>query len=172
MILIKNTNYTKSEIIRIKKSTVVKPISSSQDKLLAIADKLYIFKGIEKDAIIRMTTNVRFKPFKKGDTIMKKGDTGSDIYFILNGEGIVVIPHLNNKVVARIPSGSMFGEMAFVTKETRSATILGGKNLNTILIFQIDETKHNDMFSYPFSILYKNIALDLAHKLKASNEKK
>ena len=169
--VIRNTNYTRVEIARIKRATSIKKITPSQKNLMAIADKLYIFRGIEQDAVIRMTKNVKFASFKKGSTIMKEGDNGRDIFFILNGEAIVVIPHLNNKVVARISSGNMFGEMAFITKSVRSATIIGGRNVNTILTFEIDETKHNDMFSYPFSVLYKNIALDLANKIKISNEK-
>jgi len=75
------------------------------------------------------------------------------------------------KVVATIPSGSMFGEMAFLTKKPRSATIIAHKEGTTILSFQIDDTKCTQMFSYPFAKLYNNVALDLSQKLERANKR-
>ena len=66
----------------------------------------------------------------------------------------------------------MFGEMAFLTKNPRNATILAYKEGTTIISFEINGTKCNEIFSYPFALLYKNIALDLTRKIEVANRKK
>lgn len=167
--VIRNTSYTKREIDRILKAAQTESMSKSQEKLIEISEKLYIFNGIDKDAIIRMTKNVKFKQYKKGDVLMQEGALGDEIFFILSGGAVVVVA--KNKVVAQIPSGAMIGEMAFITKQPRSATILASKDATTVIEFEIDEAKCSEIFSYPFTILYKNIALDLTKKLNASNKK-
>lgn len=126
--VIRNTNYTKEEIGRILAAGNASKLSISQEKLLEISDKIYLFDGIGKDDIIRMTTNVKFKRHAKGETIMNAGETTKEVYFILNGMGVVVVE--GKKVVATIDSGNMFGEMAFLTKKPRNATILSYKEGN------------------------------------------
>ncbi len=166
---VRNTNYTKAEVDKIIQAAHTETITKSQEKLLEIRDKIYLFNGIDKDSIIRMTKNVNFKRCKRGDVIMQEGDEGEDIYFILSGLAVVVVA--KNKIVAKIEAGNMFGEMAFLTKKPRSATILAHSEGTVIISFQIDEAKCNDIFSYPFAFLYKNIALDLTKKLELSNKK-
>jgi len=168
--VIKNTNYTKEEIGRILEAGEASKLSVSQEKLLEISDKIYLFDRISKEDIIRMTTNVKFKRHAKGDMIMKAGDTSKEVYFILNGMGVVVVE--GKKIVATIDSGNMFGEMAFLTKNPRNATILSNKDGTTVISFEINDTKCNEIFSYPFVQLYKNIALDLTRKIELSNQKK
>ncbi|MEA1916335.1 MAG: cyclic nucleotide-binding domain-containing protein [Campylobacterota bacterium] len=166
----KNTSYTKSEIEIIKKAAKVKSISVAQESFLAIVNKIYLFDGISnRDQIVRMTNNVSFKKYAKGEVVFNEGQKSKDIYFVLAGEVAVVLPQLKNKVVAKIIGGNMFGEMAFITDEPRSATVVVNKEPTTIIKFGIDTDKHNDMFSYPFSMLYKNIALDLTRKIQANN---
>lgn len=168
--VIKNTNYTKQEIGRILEAGHAGKLTISQEKLLEISDKIYLFDGISKEDIMRMTTNVKFKRYAKGDVIMNAGDTTCDVYFILNGMGVVVVD--GKKIVATIDSGNMFGEMAFLTKKSRNATILSYKEGTTIISFEINDNKCNEIFSYPFALLYRNIALDLTRKIELANHKK
>jgi len=65
----------------------------------------------------------------------------------------------------------MFGEMTFVTKKSRSATILSNDNMTVLLSFEIDEDKCSEIYAYPFMQLYKNISLDLAKKIEKTNKK-
>lgn len=167
--VIRNTNYTKEEIGRILAAGNASKLSISQEKLLEISDKIYLFDGIGKDDIIRMTTNVKFKRHAKGETIMNAGETTKEVYFILNGMGVVVVD--GKKVVATIDSVNMFGEMAFLTKKPRNATILSYKEGTTVISFEINDNKCNEIFSYPFVLLYKNIALDLTRKIELANQK-
>ena len=168
--VIRNTNYTRHEIERILEAANSEWLSISQQKLLEISDKIYLFDGIDKEDIIRMTTNVKFKRYAKGDLIMNLGDKTHEIYFILNGSAVVVVE--GKKIVATIESANMFGEMAFLTKKPRNATILAYQEGTTIISFEINDTKCNEIYSFPFALLYKNIALDLTRKIEVANRKK
>jgi len=168
--IINNTNYTKHEIARMLDASESYKLSISEEKLLEISDKIYLFEGISKDEIIRMTKKVNFKKYKKGDIIMNEGDSSKEIYFILYGMGVVVVD--NKKIVATIDSGNMFGEMAFLTDKKRNATILAHKDGTAIISFEINDDKCSEIFSYPFAKLYKNISLDLSSKIEKSNKKK
>ena len=169
VMVIKNTNYTRQEIERMLEAGQVKKLTISQEKLLEISDKIYLFDGISKEDIIRMTTQVKFKRYTKGDVIMNAGDKTLEVYFILYGTAVVVVE--GKKIVATIESPNMFGEMAFVTKKPRNATILAYKEGTTIISFQINDDKCSEIFSYPFALLYKNIALDLTRKIEKTNKK-
>ncbi|MDD3342377.1 MAG: cyclic nucleotide-binding domain-containing protein [Sulfurospirillaceae bacterium] len=168
--VIKNTNYTKREIERMLEAGHANKLSISQEKLLEISDKIYLFDGIKKEDIIRMTVNVKFKRYAKGDVIMNAGDKGREIYFILYGTAVVVVE--GKKIVATIDSPHMFGEMAFLTKKPRNATILAYKEGTTIISFEVNDEKCSEIFSYPFAQLYRNIALDLTGKIEKTNLKK
>lgn len=59
-----------------------------------------------------------------GDAILRRGDIGSDMFFVLRGT-CDVLPHLRGEVVARRCIGEFFGEMALIyPEEPRSAWIL------------------------------------------------
>lgn len=163
------TNYTEQEVARIKKAVKSFEISISHKKMFEISDKLYIFNNINKDDIIKITKNVKFKRHKKGDIVIQEGKKDNQVYFILYGSCAIVS---KGNVVATIKSGYMFGEMSFLTKAPRSATVIVHKEGTTLLSFEINEDKFSQKYALSFAMLYKNMALDLSNKLKKSNLKK
>ncbi len=167
--IVKNTIYTESEIARILEAGERRKLSASEKKLLEIYDKIYLFDGIGEEDIVKIVKNVSFKKVKKGDIILQEGEKSPEIYFILTGKVVVVTE--KNKIVATIESGYMFGEMTFVTKKSRSASILSNDDKTLLLSFEIDEDKCSEIYAYPFMLLYKNISLDLAKKIEKTNKK-
>ena len=58
--------------------------------------------------------------FKAGDIIFEKGEIGKSMYCIVEGEVDVII---EDQVIETFTSRDIFGEMAVIDKETRSATV-------------------------------------------------
>jgi len=164
-----NTYYTKEEIARILEASQSKEINPFEKKLLDISDKLYIFDGLNRDEVQKTVGKVKFNKYDKGQVIINEKDEGEEIFFILSGKGAVVIN--GKKVVAIIDSGSMFGEMAFLTKKPRSATIIAYKENTTVISFQINTTILENTTECSLSKIYQNIALDLSKKLEMTNGK-
>lgn len=67
--------------------------------------------------ILRRETDVR--SFKQGETIFKKGDPGECMFAVVTG---AVDISIGSAVAERVAPGGVFGEMALIDKQPRSAT--------------------------------------------------
>ena len=61
--------------------------------------------------------------FAAGETIFKQGDAGDGIYFVKGGlvQISAVVPHGDLRVLSRVNPGDLFGEMAVLDSQPRSA---------------------------------------------------
>ena len=62
--------------------------------------------------------------YQKGQVIVKHGELGNDAYLIVEGE-VEVYKRINGKkhILTHLGAGEVFGEMALITEETRSASV-------------------------------------------------
>ncbi|KAJ3264704.1 Potassium voltage-gated channel sub H member 7 [Chytriomyces hyalinus] len=58
--------------------------------------------------------------FIPGDYVTKQGDSGSNMYFILNGKAEV---YVNDRHAVTLGAGAYFGEVGLITKTLRTATV-------------------------------------------------
>ena len=78
--------------------------------------------------------------FKKGEKIFSQGDTGNDIYFLLEGEAEVILYSQNDsgntegKILSTYKPGAFFGEMGYLLSEKRSATAIAKTDLSTLVL--------------------------------------
>jgi CRP/FNR family transcriptional regulator, cyclic AMP receptor protein len=63
--------------------------------------------------------NVETRFFKAGTTIFHQGDAASEMFVIKSG---TVRIQLGNRTLSELPTDSIFGEMALIDNEPRSAT--------------------------------------------------
>jgi CRP-like cAMP-binding protein len=68
-----------------------------------------------------------------GQTIFQQGDAGDAMYVVL--DGVVDIVH-NGKVIDQVQTGSIFGEMALVDDEPRSASAVASKDVQVARVNQ------------------------------------
>src|SRR5258708_13986407 len=61
--------------------------------------------------------------FKCGDKIMRRGDGGAQAFFIGGGAVDVGVGRTNPKIVGRVQTGEVFGEMSLIEPGPRSATV-------------------------------------------------
>ena len=59
------------------------------------------------------------RSFNQGETIFREGDAGNCMFAVLEGTVDIVI---DGKVVDHVSGGNVFGEMALIDHQTRSAT--------------------------------------------------
>ncbi|KAJ3243480.1 Potassium voltage-gated channel sub H member 7 [Chytriomyces hyalinus] len=77
--------------------------------------------GRDELFIGRIATALHSLNFIPGDFVTKQGDTGSDMFFILNGK---VEVYVNGKYAITLCNGAYFGEVGLITKTLRTATVL------------------------------------------------
>ena len=82
---------------------------------------LPIFGNLPPDIIHQLALGVEPLCFRPFEYIFRKGDIGSDIYFIVAGE-VEVIDGASEKCLARLGFGKYFGEMSFLMQLSRQTT--------------------------------------------------
>ena len=92
-----------------------------------VLKKVPFFRTLGKGGIDFIVERLKFKPFDGDEVICKTGDPGDKMYIIISGKVKVVVHSQESgedTVIANLASGDYFGEMALLTGEPRSATIV------------------------------------------------
>ena len=82
---------------------------------------LAFFKEFSDEQITEVVNASEWKDFEKGNVIVTEGEPETAFYIIAKG-GVEVVK--NDKVVGLMKQGDCFGEIAFLTRQPRNATIL------------------------------------------------
>ena len=82
---------------------------------------LAFFKDFSDEQITEVVNASEWKEFEKGNVIVTEGEPETAFYIIAKG-GVEVVK--NDKVVGLMKQGDCFGEIAFLTRQPRNATIL------------------------------------------------
>ena len=64
--------------------------------------------------------NIEVRSFKAGSTIFREGDEASELFVIKSGQ---VRVQIGNRTIRELGAESIFGEMALIDSEPRSATV-------------------------------------------------
>ena len=102
--------------------------------------------------------------YQEGQEIFAKGDLGDSMYIIYAGEvGI----YDGTKQLALFGKGEIFGELALLDTEPRSATTVAESD---ILVFRIDQEDFFELMEERDEIL-KNVLRILCQRIRVQNEK-
>ena len=116
------TNQTKHEVVSTPSASLKKKGVYLHDLEFLLRTKL--FNTLPLEAITPLLESMKLKHFKAGDRIIKQGEKGTHFYFILDGSCNVNLEKNDMTYkVAHLTVGDIFGEMAVVTGEYRSAHV-------------------------------------------------
>lgn len=105
---------------------------------LAVLEKVGLFQPFSFEARSFLCKQMRTHRFPPGKTIVRQGNTDDSLFIIVEGlVGIwAQVEGGNSFEVARMGAGNFFGEMALLTGEPRTATII---SLTNTYLFEIDK---------------------------------
>ena len=116
-----------------------------------------------------------YRFYLEGETVLSKGDDGTEVYFLLEGEVEVLIPSPNGpdnsggteSSVGTLKSGSFLGEMSYLLSEGRTATIVAKTDVSALALpaHLFDAIIGND------PNLDRSIIENLSRRIKRSNER-
>ena len=91
----------------------------------ALVPPLPIFSTLDPMAFGELFTHLRLKRFGTGEVVVKQGETGHAVYFIARGEVRVTQSRDEATIqLAKLGAGSLFGEMALLSAEPRTASVI------------------------------------------------
>jgi CRP-like cAMP-binding protein len=133
------------------------------NKLLSLAK---CFKGFGPNDLRDLLSISSKAMWRTGEHAFIEGDPGRDMYVICTGKINVWRKSGGEQVsLARLSEGESFGELGLILNEGRSACATALEDTVAIRI------SHERLHQAPAaaSLLYRNIAKDLAEKLKIAN---
>ncbi len=138
--------------------------------------KIPLLRGLNAKQLQFLTDNIDIHLFSKDDMLVKQGDIGDSMFFILSGQAKVYLDDGKGKIyVADKNRGDYFGEMSLLTGNPRSATVVAHTDMNTAIInkasFGEILAQDEDILDKLLTALERNNA-DLSHLLEKANEDK
>jgi serine/threonine protein kinase len=76
------------------------------------------------------------RSFQPGDVLMTQGDPADGLLILLEGAGHVMLrgPDGDGRCIGRVTSGDLVGEMALVTREPRTATVIADSAIRALFV--------------------------------------
>ena len=136
-----------------------------------ILGSVELFEGITPAELQVISLICKEITFKSGEVITRQGETGEDLYIVLDGYVEVLhsgtSPELSPRTIVHLGKGQIFGEMALVDHGPRSATVRAASDPTKLLKIHCDEfeqeCEENHHLGY---VIMRNIAADLSFKLR------
>jgi CRP-like cAMP-binding protein len=133
-------------------------------KLDLLVKRVDLFSGLSRDDVGKIFAKGMTVRALKDEVIFYKGTTGSQMYVVLVGKMGV---YDGDRQIAQLHPGQMFGEMALVNREPRSATV---KSEEDSVLFVLTESTFQNLLSKRVAIqILLNIIRTLSTRLKQKN---
>lgn len=103
-----------------------------------------LFQGIEPEILEKLVPLLEIRDFADGAYIFHRGDPGDSLFIIARGGAAVTLTNDEGHeyTLAALKEGDIFGEMALLSGEPRSANV---KSLGELLAIEINQTAFSEM---------------------------
>ena len=132
-------------------------------------EQMDIFMDFTQEEIHALKQKLIFKTFKKGEIIVREGDTDRNLFFLTKGSVSVRI-HLPEseryKRLITYSPGVTFGEIAFLDGNPRSADVWSDEDSETYLLSPDEYAVLQNETPEIAVKLVRNIALDMSERLR------
>jgi CRP/FNR family cyclic AMP-dependent transcriptional regulator len=144
-------------------------MSDSSEETIALLRRVPVFSTLSFEELQRVALVAMPRRFEAGEVVFKEGDEGSTCYIVRSGRARAIREHPDGRSItlAHFEPGDIFGEMAMLDGERRSATVETTEGTEAIAILSAD--MHRLLREYP-DISVKLIAA-LGQRLRDTNER-
>ncbi|HLI28374.1 MAG TPA: Crp/Fnr family transcriptional regulator [Chloroflexota bacterium] len=103
------------------------------DRLLA---QVPLFAELPPDRLRELAQMCRRRTYQRGETIFHKGDPGTGLYVLTDGQVKILLPSEigEEALLAVLEPGDFFGELALFDGQPRSATVVAVTRAETLLL--------------------------------------
>ena len=90
-------------------------LDKEKEHRIAILQKVRLFKGLRRNLLIKLLVDLVEKEYEPGELIFSEGEIGKALYIILDGSvSLTKKSNGDRAVLAELPAGSYFGELALI----------------------------------------------------------
>lgn len=144
-------------------------MASAGEDTIALLKRVPVFSTLSAEELERVARVAVARRFSAGEVVFKEGDEGRTCYIVRSGRARAIREHPDGRAItlAHFEPGDIFGEMAMLDGERRSATVETTEGTEAIAILSTD--MHRLLREYP-DISVKLIAA-LGQRLRDTNER-
>lgn len=139
-------------------------MDSMRDTYAVLARRMELFRGVPPEEVAKIFARGITREFDEGAVIFEKGQPGDEMYVILGGE---IIIKDGAKELARLTRGGMFGEMALLSAQPRSASAVAAETTSVLALSSA--TVRQEMPPHVSIQLLSNIITTLCTRLRLAN---
>lgn len=131
------------------------------------------FHGLSPEEVETLIGVASTHTYSKGQVIFQQGDPGDAFYAVLEGKVEIKMtgPSEKEQTIATILVGSVFGEMALLTDESRSATALATEDSLLLRLAKEDFLHLLETDNLPAYKITYNLGRVLARRLREVDER-
>jgi cAMP-dependent protein kinase regulator len=130
--------------------------AETQSTGITILRKVKLLETLPEKYLITISKCLTLIEYRDGETIVQQGDEGDQFYMIAEG---AVSVYVNHAEVARLNTGSYFGEMSLMNDERRNATVTA---LGPVICLALNRAQ------VIVSLLSVSISVSISHSLSLS----
>ncbi|HSC04771.1 MAG TPA: Crp/Fnr family transcriptional regulator [Solirubrobacteraceae bacterium] len=144
-------------------------MTASSEDTIALLSRVPVFSTLSGEDLVHVAQVAMPRHFEAGAVVFREGDEGSTCYIVRTGRARAIREHPDGRSItlAHFDPGDIFGEMAMLDGERRSATVETTEDTEAIAILSAD--MHRLLREHP-DISVKLIAA-LGQRLRSTNER-
>lgn len=123
-----------------------------KDDIASLLQRIPFFKALQQEDETQLATLMGYScivELDPGEIIMRRGDRGSWLYFLVKGDLSVFLDTSNDdKVINHITPGELFGDLALLCDHERKATVAAAKNGKKAILFATDFKPFGDVTDF------------------------
>lgn len=147
-----------------------------------------LFGGLTDEELEKIKTFLKKFTFKGGDTIIREGESGGDLYFIIQGS-VEILKKVNmdagessapdngnenselqNERIAVLKEGDTFGEMELIDIQPRAATVKALEPTVTLILSNMDLYQIQKWNLQTYTIIIMNLAREISRRLRKMDD--
>jgi CRP-like cAMP-binding protein len=133
-----------------------------------LIERVELFHGISGHDVEKIFSHGMTMRVGAGEAVFYRGTVGNQMYVVLGGK--LGVYGDGDVCLAELVTGDMFGEMALVTQEPRSATV---KAINESFLFALSEDTFHKLMTKKAAVqLLLNMVTTLSKRLKQANARR
>ena len=123
-----------------------------REEVLSLMNRIPFFKELQAQASDQLDLLLEFScmvELDSGETIMRRGDKGSWLYFLIKGRLSVYLDDPESATpLNHITPGELFGDLALLCDHERKATVAADKGGKKALLFATDFKAFGDILNF------------------------
>ncbi len=136
-------------------------------------DKHALFGGLQPAELDLLRSLMKEERFSAATDIVKEGDLGDRLYFVVEGSVEVVKACPDDEEasgrLAVLHAGDTFGEMELIDIQRRSATVRALEEVVALTLSNRDLYRVSQENLHTFAMLVMNIAREISRRLRKTN---